>query len=170
MHMAEYRRARVPGGVYFFTVVVDQRRPVFNSEGRVAVLREAVRATRAERPFDIDAFVVLPDHSHCVWRLPEGDADFSGRWREIKKRCTQALAAEVPGRLWQRRFWEHAIRSELDWRRHLDYIHYNPVKHGHARSPAEWPWSSFRACVARGWYASDWGQVEPNGLHGMHAE
>lgn len=151
-------------------MVLAQRRPLFNCESRVEVLREAVRKTRVDRPFGIDAFVVMPEHLHCVWRLPAGDADYSSRWREIKKRCTRGLAAEVLGKVWQRRFWEHAIRDEADWRRHLDYIHYNPVKHGHVERPSEWPWSSFRACVARGWYALDWGASEPETVRGMEAE
>ncbi len=168
--MPDYRRAWIPGGVYFFTVVLEHRRPLFDSEARVEMLREAVRRTRAERPFAIDGFVVLPDHLHCLWWLPEGDADFAGRWREIKKRFTRAMALPVSERVWQRRFWEHAIRDEADWRRHLDYIHYNPVKHGHVARPGDWPWSSFRACVARGWYAPGWGESEPSSLRGLDAE
>mgnify|MGYP001194510540 FL=1 len=168
--MPDYRRAWIPGGVYFFTVVLEQRRPLFDSEARVALLREAVRRTRAERPFTIDGFVVLPDHLHCLWRLPEGDADFAGRWREIKKRFTRGLALPASERVWQRRFWEHAIRDEADWRRHLDYIHYNPVKHGHVARPGDWAWSSFKACVARGWYEPGWGESEPLNLRGLDAE
>jgi putative transposase len=117
------------------------------------------------KPFEIDAIVVLPDHLHCIWRLPDGDADFSGRWREIKKYVAKRIGGigKRPGErdVWQRRFWEHAIRDEDDWRRHMDYICYNPVKHGLVRSPAEWPFSSFKKSVAAGWYDVDWGS---NGL------
>ncbi len=128
----------------------------------------------AERPFHIDAIVVLPDHLHCIWRLPSGDADFSGRWREIKK----AVSREVERRtnhhngrpVWQRRFWEHLIRDEEDWRRHVEYIHYNPVKHGLARRPADWPWSSFARAVARGWHEVGWGASEPEAIVGMEYE
>ena len=118
--------------------------------------------------------MLLPDHIHCIWKLPEGNHDYSGRWREIKKRVSRHLDAHTDRRkergLWQRRFWEHLIRDEEDWRRHVDYIHYNPVKHGLVKRVSEWPWSSFARAVERGWYPADWGATEPSGIAGMDLE
>uniref|UniRef100_UPI000399DBFA REP-associated tyrosine transposase n=1 Tax=Vreelandella zhanjiangensis TaxID=1121960 RepID=UPI000399DBFA len=106
----------------------------------------------------MDAFVLLPDHLHCLWTLPEGDVDYSSRWRDIKKYASNEF--QLPSKssgAWQRGFWEHVIRDEHDWQRHMDYIHYNPVKHGWAKAPRDWEWSSFHQCVKKGWYESDWG-------------
>jgi putative transposase len=149
--------------------VTHDRAPLFSSAQRVELLRAAFRKVKALRPFQIDAMVVLPDHLHCIWRLPAGDSDFSGRWREIKKAASRAIDAgsDAQG---QRRFWEHAIRDEADWRRHLDYIHFNPVKHGWAATPGEWPWSSFGRAVARGWYEPSWDASEPTEIAGMDRE
>jgi len=172
--MSNYRRAVVPGGVFFFTVVTCNRSPIFANGKNVEKLRQAFRKVRIARPFEIDAIVILPDHLHCIWRLPDKDSDFSGRWREIKKAASRAIDADSNAKrergVWQRRFWEHAIRDEEDWRRHMDYIHYNPVKHRLVRRPADWPWSSFARCVARGWYDAAWGKVEPDGIAGLDFE
>lgn len=172
--MSHYRRAYLPGGIYFFTVVTLNRVPVFINEQRAEILRQAFRKVMATRPFQIDAIVVLPEHLHCIWRLPEGDADFSSRWREIKKSASRQIDTTTNNRnerpVWQRRFWEHAIRDEEDWRRHVDYIHYNPVKHGLVNKPGEWAWSSFADAVAKGWYAESWGASEPATLAGMDRE
>ncbi|MDZ7831070.1 MAG: transposase [Desulfobacterales bacterium] len=172
--MSNYRRALIPGGVFFFTVVTYRRRQVFTNDEKVDALRRAFRRVRAIRPFEIDAIVILPDHLHCIWRLPEGDGDFSGRWREIKKAASRAIGphsdAENERKVWQRRFWEHAIRDEADWRRHMDYIHYNPVRHQLVSRPWDWPWSSFARCVERGWYDASWGCVEPAGIRGLDFE
>ncbi len=164
-----YRRAFTPGGSFFFTVVTERRRPVLASAA-VEVLRTALRAVCDTRPFVVDAMVVLPDHLHCIWTLPPGDADFATRWRLVKtwftKHCAPALRA-APNRarmakgaqaLWQHRYWEHALRDEADFARHVEYIHYNPVKHGLAVSALAWPYSSFRRYVAEGVYPADWGQ------------
>ncbi|APZ43962.1 REP-associated tyrosine transposase [Acidihalobacter ferrooxydans] len=172
--MSRYRRPEIPGGVFFFTVVTCNRRPVFTTDESVNALRAAFRRVRHARPFAIDAMVVLPDHLHCIWRLPEGDSDFSGRWREIKKATSRTLAPQSNTRkersIWQRRFWDHAIRDETDWQHHLDYIHYNPVKHGHAERPDAWPWSSFRRWQERGAYPHDWGRSEPAEIADMNCE
>ncbi|HET8899679.1 MAG TPA: transposase [Rhodanobacteraceae bacterium] len=172
--MSHYRRAIVPGGTFFFTVVTRGRQPIFAAPDAVAALRAAFRKVRAERPFEVDAMVVLPDHLHCLWRLPEDDSDYSSRWREIKKATSRAIApcADRHGErsVWQRRFWEHVIRDEDDWRRHVAYIHYNPVKHGWARRAADWPWSSFSRFVARAWHEPTWGELEPQEVHGLDFE
>ena len=165
-----YRRAFTPGGSFFFTLVTHQRRPVFISGETVEVLRNAFRAVRASRPFEIDAIVVMPDHLHCIWTLPPSDADFSTRWRLVKtwftKHCEptqrpmpsptqQARRAQA---IWQQRYWEHRLRDEADVAHHVDYIHYNPVKHGLAASPMDWPYSSFQRHVQAGIYPANWGQ------------
>lgn len=172
--MSNYRRAVLLGGTFFFTVVTWNRRPIFTREENVDKLRRAFRKVMITRPFKIDAMVILPDHLHCIWRLPDNDADFSGRWREIKKAASRAIDPRSDIRnerkVWQRRFWEHAIRDENDWRRHMDYIHYNPVKHKFAARPGDWPWSSFERCVARGWYSASWGHVEPQEIAGFDFE
>ncbi len=172
--MSKYRRAIQPGAAYFFTVVTYHRKPWFDCEAHVSVLREAFRRHMGKRPFRIDAVVVLPDHIHCLWQLPQGDSDFSGRWREIKKSVSRQLDSRTNARnerlVWQRRFWEHLIRDEDDWKNHMDYIHYNPVKHGLVKRPADWPWSSFSKAVAQGWYDMDWGRTEPAMIAGMDLE
>ena len=159
----DYRRLYIPGGCYFFTVVTEDRRPVLIDQ--IDRLRAAFRAVLEKDPWEIDAIVVLPDHLHTLWRLPEGDVDYSLRWMLIKRNFSSGLPAQARTRsktskrekgIWQRRFFEHAIRGEEDWRRHMDYIHYNPVKHGYVVHPAEWPYSSFRTMVAKGLYAADW--------------
>ena len=163
--MPNYRRNRVPGGTYFFTVnLLDRRGGLLVVH--VDALRDAVRDVRASRPFHIDAWVVLPDHMHCIWTLPDGDADFSGRWKAIKTSFSKALpATEVrsPIRvlkgergIWQRRFWEHTIRDDRDYAAHMDYVHFNPVNHGLVRNAADWPHSSFRRSVAMELYPEEW--------------
>ena len=133
-------------------------------------LRHCFARVQAAKPFRIDAIVVMPDHLHCIWTLPEGDADFSSRWQAIKahfsrdippdERLSVRRQAKGERGIWQRRFWEHAIRDERDFERHVDYIHYNPVKHGHVSRAADWPLSSFHRYVARGLYELDWGAAE----------
>lgn len=172
--MSNYRRAYLHGGTFFFTVVTLDRAPIFTNEDRVEALRHALRRVMAARSFQIDAMVILPDHLHCIWSMPEGDTDYSSRWREIKKTASRLISTATNARnermVWQRRFWEHAIRDEEDWRKHLDYIHYNPVKHRLASSPGEWPWSSFGNAVNKGWYEASWGASEPATIAGMDCE
>jgi REP-associated tyrosine transposase len=162
--MVRYRRNVVAGGAYFFTAtLVDRRSSVLTDH--IGALRAAVRATWAARPFTIDAVVVLPDHLHIIMTLPSDDADFSNRLSLIKRRFTTAIAqsgARIPRHrngelaLWQRRFWEHTIRNERDFERHVDYIHFNPVKHGLVTRVRDWPYSSFHQYVRRGVLPEDW--------------
>lgn len=163
--MPDYRRFRVPGGTYFFTVnLLERRRDTLVRH--VDALREAVRRTQRERPFHIDAWVVLPDHLHCVWTLPPGDDDFSNRWKAIKIRFVQGIPAterrsEVrvargERGVWQRRFWEHAIRDDRDYTNHVDYCHWNPMKHGLVQRLSDWPYSSFHRYVRLGLLPPDW--------------
>jgi putative transposase len=159
--MTDYRRRRVPGGTYFFTVNLYDRRSGLLTRN-IGILREAVRKVRARAPFHIDAWVVLPDHLHCLWTLPEGDLDYSGRWQAIKtafsKHIPEGEFRSVSRRekgergIWQRRFWEHLIRDDRDYGAHIDYIHFNPVRHGLVAHAADWPYSSFHRLVAAGFY------------------
>ena len=163
--MPNYRRSRVPGGTYFFTVtLLDRSSKLLVTH--VDALRECVTAVRVARPFHIDAWVVLPDHMHAVWTLPQGDDDYSSRWTAIKKAFTKAVpkseyisparAAKGERGIWQRRFWEHTIRNEHDYAAHVDYVHINPLKHGLVTRVADWPYSSFHRWVGRGDYPQDW--------------
>ena len=141
--LPDYRRYRVPGGTYFFTINLLERRADLLVR-HIEQLRETVKCTRADRPFHIDAWVVLPDHMHCVITLPPGDDDFSDRIKAMKIRFVQALPptegrssirmAKGERGIWQRRFWAHAIRDEADYARHMDYVHFNPFKHGYCIS------------------------------------
>jgi putative transposase len=163
--LVRYRRNFVAGGTFFFTVALADRHSDMLT-AHIGTLRAAFRLARAERPFQIDAIVVLPDHLHAILTLPEGDADFSGRWRRIKGAFTHDLrrgGVTLQSRggagyaLWQRRFWEHTIRDEADFLRHVAYIHFNPVKHGYVNSAVAWPYSSIHVAVRRGLVAADWG-------------
>ena len=155
-----------PAADYFFTVNLLERRGSTLLTTRIDLLRDAVRRVRRVHPFAIDAWVVLPDDIHAVWTLPPDDDDFSTRWRLIKtffarglpktERCSRVRRADGERGIWQRRFWEHTIRDDEDYAAHMDYVHFNPVKHGLVASPADWPYSTFRSCVSRGLYAEDW--------------
>jgi putative transposase len=163
--MPRYTRAWIPGGSFFFTVALLERRRRLLTD-HIELLRDSIRQVRTRHPFAIDAMVVLPDHFHAIWTLPPGDADFSTRMRLIKAGFSRAIPATerlsdirlARGErgIWQRRFWEHAIRDEGDWQRHIDYIHYNPVKHGQIRRVQDWPHSSFHRYVQAGIYPADW--------------
>ena len=161
--MVRYRRNVIQGGTYFFTVTLAERTSSALVQ-HVDALRMAFRIARHERPFAIDAIVILPDHLHTVWTLPSDDSDFS--WKRIKAHFTHRLvAAGVPVErhhngeyaLWQRRFWEHTIRNEKDFERHVDYVHFNPVKHSLVSRTRDWPYSSFHAYVRHGVLPDDWG-------------
>ena len=164
--MPTYRRDQTQGGCYFFTVALAERRNNPLLVQHITQLREATRAVQQAHPFEIVAAVVLPDHLHAIWQLPEGDADYSTRWSLIKAAFSRQLPKQErvsvsrqerrERGIWQRRFWEHRIRDEDDLRRHVEYIHYNPVKHGHAASPIEWPHSSLHRYIRQGVYPSDW--------------
>jgi putative transposase len=159
-----YRRNLVPGGSYFFTVALANRRSSTLVE-HMDSLRKAFDLARREQPFEIDAIVVLPEHLHTTMTLPPGDSDLPGRLRRLKSFFTSAvnksgaqIARDSRGefQLWQRRFCEHTIRDDADPERHVDYIHYNPVKHGLVSRVADWPYSSFHRYVREGILPDDW--------------
>jgi putative transposase len=167
--MPNYRRKRIPGGTYFFTVNLLDRKSSLLID-HIAELREAVRIVRDKQPFHIDAWVVLPDHMHAIWTLPPGDDQYSNRWRAIKKAFSKAIpkteyrsAIRIKRNergVWQRRFWEHTITNDADYEAHMDYIHYNPVKHAWVQSVKEWPYSSFHRLVKMGIYPIDWAGLD----------
>jgi putative transposase len=163
--MANYRRIWVPGGTYFFTVTLrDRSSDLLVHE--IALLRNVVAATKHRHPFRIEAWVVLPDHMHCLWTLPPGDCDFATRWKIIKSNFSKKISRNEPlthaqqrrGQrgIWQARYWEHLIRDAADYKTHYDYIHINPVKHGLVGKVKEWPYSSFHRAVASGIYPLEW--------------
>lgn len=150
--MVQYRRNWLPGGTYFFTVTLTDRSSTLLVD-RVDVLRDATRKTRNAMPFEMVAAVVMPNHLHALWTLPEGDADYATRWRLLKTHFTKSLGIATP---WQRRYWEHTIRDERDLANHIDYIHINPVKHGHVARASDWPHSSIHRYIAEGSVSPDW--------------
>jgi REP-associated tyrosine transposase len=164
--MPSYFRAKVEGGFFFFTVALADRSSDLLIR-HVDHLRQVYRVVEKRRPFETVAICILPDHLHAVWSLPPDDADFSIRWSQIKSAFSRPLASDVRRSLskvakrekgiWQRRYWEHVIRDEADLERHIDYIHFNPVKHGHVSRVCDWPYSSFHHYVARGMLPLDWG-------------
>ena len=169
--MPNYKRAH-ESTTYFFTVVTQERQPFLCAEQSRQFLREAINEVRASHPFKIDAWVLLPDHLHCIWTLPEGDTAYSVRWGMIKARFSgsqnNAVREAHPAKslsrasrrestYWQRRFWEHAIRDQKDYNAHMDYIHFNPVKHGLVSAPKDWEYSSFHRLVEQGAYDREWG-------------
>ena len=162
----QYRRAFVAGGKYFFTVnLLERDKSLFTDH--IDLLKTAFRKVKLAHPFDIDAIVVLPDHLHTIWTLPENDFDFATRWRLIKSHFSRGLPSterinnsrkqKSERGIWQRRYWEHLIRDDLDYARHVDYIHYNPVKHGYVDKAFDWPYSSIHKFIERNMGSSDWG-------------
>ena len=188
-----YRRDTTLGATYFFTVVTYQRRPLFQTDEAVELLRESILTVRQRHPFIIDAFVLLPDHLHCIWTLPPDDADYATRWMLIKSRFTRHLGNVGLGQMegvglrgaqpdlrvvagasrnaafvredrrqrtvWQPRYWEHRIRDDTDFARHVDYIHWNPVKHGLVARVADWPYSSVHRYLRQGLLPANWAGV-----------
>ena len=173
--MPNYRRNRLPGGLYFFTVVTHGRRPILTTELGRTCLRGAITVELERAPFVLFAIVLLPDHLHAVWSLPEGDSDYPTRWGQIKEGFTreylagggtegETTASRQKHReraVWQHRFWEHTIRDEDDLERCANYTHWNPVKHGLVSRVRDYPWSSFHRFVAQGDYDPNWGSNAP---------
>lgn len=171
--MTNYRRSHIPGASYFFTVNLADRSSALLVE-QIVLLRAAFKYAQTAHPFTIDAIVVLPEHLHAIWTLPAGDSDYALRWRLIKGMFSRGLphgeprsasrAARGERGIWQRRYWEHMIRDDADFARHVDYIHINPIKHGHVQKAAEWPYSSFRRYVSAGILPMDWAGSETDGM------
>jgi len=165
----QYRRANISGASYFFTLVTEKRQQLFLDDINVNLLRQAFRHVMKKRPFVIDAAVILPEHLHCIWTLPANDADFSTRWRLIKtwftKHCdekyknipNQARIKKQQQAIWQHRYWEHYLRDQTDFEHHVNYIHYNPVKHGYVKCPSDWRYSSIHRYIRQDVLDKDWG-------------
>lgn len=159
-----YRRSQAGGATFFFTVVTYNRNKILCLDENTELIKDAFAMVKHDHPFKIEAFVMLPDHIHCIWKLPNGDMDFSTRWMLIKsyftRRCnnpykskqTESRINKREQYVWQRRFWEHQIRDEKDFKSHVDYIHYNPVKHKLVTSPKDWPYSTFKRYLKTGIY------------------
>ena len=164
--MSRYRRAQIEGGVFFFTVTLADRSSDLLIQN-IDRLRRMYTSAQNRNPFETIAICVLPDHLHAIWGLPDGDSNFSLRWSLIKSGFSRGLALDTPRSasklarrergLWQRRYWEHAIRDNRDLERHIDYVHFNPVKHGYVTKVADWPYSTFHRYVERGVLPPDWG-------------
>ena len=173
--MAVYLRKRVLGGTYFFTAVTHQRRRILSSRPARECLREAFKLVRQQWPFEVVAVALLPDHLHTIWSLQEGDADYSLCWQKLKEHFTRAYlqrggreGCRGPSRskhgergIWQRRFYEHTCRDDEELKECLDYLHWNPVKHGLVARVMDYPWSSFHRFVRLGEYPTDWGGENP---------
>lgn len=167
----QYIRSKSAGGTFFFTLVTYQRRIIFNADKNVRLLKKAFKFVKDRRPFSIDTIVILPDHLHCILTLPLHDCDFSNRIMLVKNYFTRHLdeafknvptSSRIKKReqcVWQRRFWEHQIRNQKDFIQHIDYIHYNPVKHNLCQSPKDWLYSSFHKYVREGKYDINWGEA-----------
>ncbi len=167
--MSNYKRLKSEGGTFIFTVVTYKRHPVFDKPECIKHLRASILETRRTYPFHIDAWVLLPDHMHCIWTLPDRDNNYSRLWGLIKQGFTKRAIDSLPdftnslsrikhreSSVWQRRFWEHEIRNDEDFNNHINYIHYNPVKHGHVTRVQDWPFSTFHRYVKEGVYPADW--------------
>ena len=173
--MPNFRRNLVPGGTFFFTVVTHLRRPILTTDLGRRCLREAINTVKDSHPFELFANVLLPDHWHCVWMLPRGDDRYPLRWMRIKEEFTKRWLAgggdEAPQSesrsrhrlrgIWQKRYWEHTVRDEEDLERCVDYIHWNPRKHGLVTRVRDWEWSSFHRFVEAGQYDINWGGTDP---------
>jgi len=168
--MSIYRRNRVPGGTYFFTVNLRDRTSDLLVT-QIEAPRASVRQVKKAHPFHIDAWVVLPDHMHCLWTLPSGDTDFPARWGQIKIAFSRVVRSDPAfgsllrkheSGIWQRHYWEHTIRGERDYANHMDYVHFNPVKHQLVVNVADWPFSSFARSVGLGVYPADWHAAAPD--------
>jgi putative transposase len=182
--MPNYRRANAEGATYFFTVVAYQRQKFLIQPENRHALRNAIAEVRQHYSFSIEAWVLLPDHMHCIWTLPENDSDYSKRWGLIKAKFTKQNKAQLHNEawmnqskhkhrestIWQRRFWEHQIRDDNDFEKHVDYIHFNPVKHGYVDRARDWPYSTFHRYVRSGVYPIDWAGIVAETVGGRCGE
>jgi putative transposase len=168
--MPEYRRVFIEGGTYAFTVVTHRRQPLFNDPVSREILFNSIQRIQYLYPFEQIAYCLLPDHIHCIWTLPAGDSDYPIRWKLIKckfSRLYQDIYGPRPSlnrskikrgevAIWQRRFWEHTIKDDNDLYNHINYIHFNPIKHGFVDNPHNWEWSSYIKYELEGYYPDPW--------------
>jgi putative transposase len=173
--MPNYIRFQTAGATYFFTLTIAQRNTCLLTDN-ITLLRQAYQRVHALYPFTTIAICILPDHLHAIWKMPENDGDYALRWRIIKSNFYRHFAenqarsdSKVKHRekgIWQRRYWEHQIRDDIDLQRHVDYIHYNPVKHGLVSHVKDWPYSTFHKYVAQGLAEGNWGEFDEEGGFG----
>jgi putative transposase len=173
--MSQYRRLYIEGGVYFLTLVTHDRKPILCEKPSIERLKLAFHYAKNKFPFQINGLVILPDHLHCILQLPEKDDDFSKRINMIKRYFSIGMKAPINHRreknIWQKRFWEHCIRDDNDYKKCLDYIYYNPVKHGYVKAPHEWAFSTFKRDVAKGIYERNWARsLVPMEIQNMNYE
>jgi putative transposase len=173
--VVHYRRNLVTGGTYFFTVTLQNRKSRLLVD-KVNLLKEAIQQVKDQHPFQIKAYVILPEHLHMIWELPRDDSDYSQRWKKIKAQFSKSVhksgfalskTKHKEYNLWQRRFWEHTIKNMLDFEHHVNYIHYNPIKHGLVNNLYDWPHSSFHHYVLKGQIGKDWAGSELNAIEGF---
>ena len=171
--MSRYKRIYLSGHSYFFTVVTANRKALFAEDENVQLLKTAFRYVQSRKPFKIEAICILPDHLHCIWTMQD-DSNYSIRWQMIKtdfsRRYRHQNKEQKQAKIWQSRYWEHVIRDQVDFDKHVDYVHYNPVKHGLVKSVKDWSYSSFNKYVTKGYYDSAWGDCEPDSTVGMWCE
>jgi len=181
--MSDYIRAKSEGASYFFTLVSYRRQNILCDQAIRKALHSAVVEAQGRYPFGIDAWILMPDHLHCIWTLPDKDANYSRRWSFIKRKVSlkcqeykneswinRSKTKHRESTIWQRRFWEHKIRDQKDFENHMDYIHYNPVKHGLCESPLLWPYSTLHKLVKSGHYPIDWGANKAIAFYGDFGE
>ncbi len=172
--MSDYKRFYLNGGCYFFTVVTYKRQQILTQANNAELLKQALNHVKKTHLFFLHAMVILPNHFHCLLKQPEKDFDYSTRIRLIKSHFSKAINLSFNEHLkkpvWQQRFWEHYIRHETDWKKHMDYIHYNPVKHGYVKAARDWPHSTFHAWVERGVYDFNWGSSAPESIKQLRLE
>ena len=170
---AGIRRYNIPDALYFITAVTHERQPVFADTANIALLRQTMRRVQEIHPFEMRAYVFLPDHLHLLIHIPDATSIsrvMHSMQRNLTLNYKRARAIEQQVTIWQRGFWDHVIRDDTDWANHLHYIHFNPVKHGYVSGPEDYPHSSFQEYVRRGWYEIGWGHVEPEALRGLDFE
>ena len=171
--MSNYKRIYLPGHSYFFTVVTHNRCNLFAVDENVQLFKAALRYVQLRKPFKIEAICILSDHLHCIWTLQD-DCNHSVRWQMVKTHFSRQFRFQNPdfkqNKIWQPRYWEHMIRNQDDLHRHIDYIHYNPVKHGLVKSVKDWRYSSFCKFYEQGYYEDSWGNSEPDTVIGLHCE
>ena len=173
--MPNYIRGQLAGATYFFTLTLAKRQTQLLTDN-INLFRQAYQRANALHAFTTIAICVLPDHLHAIWQMPVDDGDYALRWRIIKSNFSrnfganqQRSSSKIKHRekgIWQRRYWEHQIRDDIDLQRHVDYIHYNPVKHGLVAQVKDWPHSTFHKYVAHGIYTENWGGFDEAGVFG----
>jgi putative transposase len=173
--MPHYHRYYLPNHPVFITCVTHDREKLFSAGDNIDLLWQIVHQTKERIPFNLAAYVILPDHFHWLLELPEEQPNFSTVIRQIKWKFTieyRKFRDVAPGfSPWQKRFWDHVIRDETDLETHVDYIHWNPLRHGLVNAPEDWGHSSFRKWVKEGYYEGEWGRNgEPDGIKGLRYE